>query len=148
MILWGFLGRVNSAPFLAFRPYQHKLGVEFAPWEIRCNGLFYPFIVDAPSRRDHHSKTVIELCAVTMKPILRKQNPNYQSCLRCEGFKSSPAPGNSAPSPASHSCVATLLLPKSLLSLPTNAQLKNTRWNSGESRRLYSSAGQGEHTAG
>ena len=52
-----FKDKKKNKPFLAFRPYQHNLGVEFGPWNIRCNGLFYPFIVDSPTHRDHHSKT-------------------------------------------------------------------------------------------
>ena len=52
-----FNDKKKKNTFLAFRPYQHNLGVEFGPWGVRCNGLFYPFIVDSPTHRDHHSKT-------------------------------------------------------------------------------------------
>ena len=69
---------------------------------------------------------VTELCAITMKAILKKQNPNYQKLLRCEGFKSSPHHHqDTLHPPTSRSCMAALLLPKCCFSLPTNAKFKN-----------------------
>ena len=97
-----------------------SMGRKMQWWPILSiySGLSHPEGPPFPNR-------VTLLCAVTMKPVLKNQNQITKSCLRCEGFKSSPSPG-APPSPTSHWWVATLLLPKSRLSLPTNAQLKNT----------------------
>lgn len=116
----------NIKTIFSFQALPAQSGMEFGPWDIRCNGLFYPFIVDSPTRRDHHSKTEWLSYVLWLWKLHSKNKTQItKSCLRCEGFKSSPSPDAPRPS-TSRSCVAALLLPKSHLSLPTNAQLKNT----------------------
>ena len=86
----------------------------------------------------------MELCAVTMKAILKKQNPNYQKLLRCEGFKSSPTTTRilSTPQPPVHAWPPCYCQNVAFL-CPPMPNLKIRRRDFGGSRRLYSSAGRG-----
>ena len=64
----------------SFQALPAQSGSGIGPRDVRCNGgLFYPFTVDSPTRRDHHSKqsdTAMccndETCTQKSKPKLPK----------------------------------------------------------------------------
>ena len=87
----------------SFQALPAQSGMEFGPWDIRCNGLFYPFIVDSPTRRDHHSKTEWLSYVLWLWTLYSKNKTQItKSCLRCEGFKSSPHRMLPHPPPPTH----------------------------------------------
>ena len=133
--------------FLAFRPYQHNLGVEFGPWDVRCNGgLFYPFTVDSATQKDHHSQTEWHCYVLWLWNLYSKNKTKLPKAAWGVRGSSRPAPRVLPHPPPPTDGWPPCYCQNLAFLWPPMPNLKIWRWNFGGSRRLYSSAGQGEHT--